>query len=71
MTTKQPWSKPRLSFYGNVEDITEQQQVGSVTKNGGSGDCITVTIAGVSTVVASGTAAGRSLINITPSPRSH
>lgn len=64
MIEKQPWSKPRLSFYGNVEEITEQQPVGTVTKSGGAGDTITVTIAGVTTVVASGAAAGRSLINI-------
>jgi hypothetical protein len=61
---KQSWSKPQLICYGNVEDITEQQPVGTVTKSGGSGDTITVTIAGVTCVVASGAAAGSSLINI-------
>jgi hypothetical protein len=64
MMKRQTWSEPRLSLYGNVEDITEQQPVGTVTKSGGAGDTITVTIAGVTTVVASGAAAGRSLINI-------
>jgi len=68
MTNKQAWSKPEVNCYGSVENITEQQQVGSVTKNGGSGDTISVTIAGVSTVVAQGAAAGSSLVNITPPP---
>lgn len=65
MTEKQSWSQPRLSFYGNVEDITEQQPVGSVTKSGGAGDTVSITVSGVTTVVASGAAAGSSLINIT------
>lgn len=66
MIQKQAWSKPRLSFYGNVEDITEQQPIGRVTKNGGAGDTITVTIAGVTTVVASGAgqASVSSLVNL-------
>ena len=68
MSYKQAWSSPEMNCYGSVESITEQQ-VGSVTKNGGAGDTISVTIAGVTTVVAggaSGTAAGSSLVNITP-----
>jgi len=63
MLQKQMWSTPHLSLYGNVEDITEAP-VGTVTKNGGAGDTISVTIAGVTTVVASGAAAGGSLVNI-------
>jgi|GEM_PF-6860092 hypothetical protein len=70
MLTKQNWSSPELNFYGSVEDITEQRS-GSVTKNGGSGDTITITIGGNSTVVAggaSGAAGGCSLVNISPKP---
>lgn len=63
MIQKKLWSTPQISLYGSVEDITEQR-VGTVTKNGGAGDTITVTIAGATTVVASGAAAGTSLVNI-------
>lgn len=64
MIQKKLWSTPHISLYGSVEDITEQQ-AGTVTKNGGAGDTITVTIGGATTVVASGAAAGTSLISIT------
>ncbi len=68
MNQLKTWDSPELKSYGSVEHITEQQQVGSVTKNGGAGDTISVTIAGVTTVVAGGSvsAAGSSLVNITP-----
>ncbi len=68
MSYKQAWSSPEINCYGSVENITEQQQVGSVTKSGGAGDTISVTIAGVTTVVAGGnvSSAGSSLVNITP-----
>ncbi len=68
MNNSKTWVSPTLTSYGSVENITEQQ-VGSVTKSGGAGDTISVTIAGVTTVVAggsSGAAAGSSLVNITP-----
>lgn len=63
------WVSPTLTSYGSVEHITEQP-VGSVTKSGGAGDTISVTIAGNTTVVAGGSvsAAGSSLVNITPDP---
>ncbi len=66
MSYKQAWSSPEINCYGSVENITEQN-VGSVTKSGGAGDTISVTIAGVTTVVAGGnvSAAGSSLVNIT------
>lgn len=67
MNKPQQWTSPALVSHGSVEHITEKQ-VGSVTKNGGAGDTISVTIAGVTTVVAGGnvSAAGSSLVNITP-----
>lgn len=68
MSYKQIWSRPEMNCYGSVESITEQQRVGTVTKSGGAGDTISVTIAGVTTVVAGGTsgaAGGGSLVNIT------
>lgn len=69
MSYKQAWSSPGMNCYGSVEHITEQN-VGSVTKSGGAGDTISVTIAGNTTVVAGGnvSSAGTSLINITPPP---
>lgn len=69
MNNSKEWASPTLTAYGSVEHITEQNQVGSVTKSGGAGDTISVTIAGVTTVVAGGSAsasAGSSLVNITP-----
>lgn len=72
MSYKQAWSSPEMNCYGSVETITEQN-VGSVTKSGGAGDTISVTIAGNTTVVAGGgvSAAGSSLVNITPPPTVH
>ncbi len=70
MNNPKVWASPTLTAYGSVEHITEQN-VGSVTKSGGAGDTISVTIAGNTTVVAggsSGSAAGSSLVNITPGP---
>jgi hypothetical protein len=62
MVAKQLWSKPQLSLYGNVEDITEQR-TGSISKTAGSTDVINVTIGGVTSSVTSGAAAGGSLIS--------
>jgi hypothetical protein len=64
MVAKQLWSKPQLSLYGNVEDITEQNTRASISKTAGNKDVINVTIGGVTTTTTSGAAAGGSLINL-------
>lgn len=51
---KKPWNSPTLTTYGSVEQLTEQVTVGKVP---GSGDTITITVAGigeVATVVGAG-----------------
>ncbi|MEL6578468.1 MAG: VCBS domain-containing protein [Cyanobacteria bacterium J06621_12] len=52
--TKKSWNTPTLTAYGSVEQLTEQVTVSKVP---GSGDTITITVAGigdVATVVGAG-----------------
>lgn len=45
--TKKIWNTPTLTAYGSVEQLTEQVTVNKVP---GSGDTITITVAGIGEV---------------------